>query len=55
MALIVPNLDRISKESPKLGEALKKVQDYTNTNVTPVAGNRTPPPGNFVNPGRPPG
>ena len=36
MPLGIPNLDRISKDEPKVGEALKKVQDYTNT-VAPVA------------------
>lgn len=44
MALQIPNLDRISKENPKLAEALLKVQQYTNTNVTPVNGNKIPPP-----------
>lgn len=53
MPLNLPNLDRIAKENPKLGEALKKVQDYTNINVTPAAGNRIPPPP--TNPGNPQG
>ena len=44
MALVVPNLDRIQKEYPKLGEALLKLQTYTNQNVTPAAGNRLPTP-----------
>ena len=50
MALNIPNLDRIQKENPKLGESLKKIQDYANQNVTPAAGNRTPrPPVNATN------
>lgn len=49
MALNLPNLDRITKVDPKLGETLKRVQDYTNENVTPVAGNKVPkPPVNAV-------
>jgi hypothetical protein len=54
MALIIPSLDKISKLDPKLGEALKKVQDYTNQNVTVAGGNRQVPP-NFVNPTERPG
>ena len=51
MALTIPNLDKIQKLDPKLGEGLKKVQDYTNQNVTSVAGNKaTPPPKALVNP-----
>lgn len=51
MALTIPNVDRLSKDNPKLGEALKKVQDYTNQNVTPAGGNRiAPPPTNPANP-----
>lgn len=44
MALTVPNLDRIQKLDPNLGEALQKIQKYTNANVTQVTGNRVPPP-----------
>ena len=44
MAVTLPNLDRIQKLDPKLGEALKQVQTYVNENVTPVTGNRTPKP-----------
>ena len=44
MALNLPNLDRLQKDSPKLGEALKKIQDYANTNISPAAGNRVAPP-----------
>lgn len=44
MALTIPNLDRVQKADPKLGEALQKIQKYTNTNVTPAPGNRVPPP-----------
>jgi hypothetical protein len=53
VALTVPNLDRIAKDNPKLGELAKKVQDYVNANVTPVAGNRVPAPP--IDPTRPPG
>lgn len=44
MAVTLPNLDRIQKLDPKLGEALQKVQLYTNQNVTQAPGNRTPVP-----------
>lgn len=54
MSLTIPNLDDVSKKDPKLGEALRKVQDFTNLNITPAAGNKVPPPG-FVNPGSPQG
>lgn len=40
----VPNLDRITRESPHLGEAIKKLQDYVTQNVTPVTGNRVAAP-----------
>jgi hypothetical protein len=51
MALSVPNLDRLEKENPKLAETIRKIQNYINANVTPVAGNRVnPPPTNPVNP-----
>jgi len=53
VSLIVPNQDRISKENPKLGEALKKIQDYTNLNISPAVGNRVPPPP--TNPANPQG
>jgi hypothetical protein len=39
MTLVIPNLDIITKIDPKTGEALKKIQDYTITNVTAVPGN----------------
>jgi hypothetical protein len=45
MALTVPNIAQISKESPKVGEALQKEITYINTNVTPAASNTLPPPG----------
>jgi hypothetical protein len=48
MALTIPNLDRIQKVDPKLGEALKQVQSYANLNIKPAAGNRTPKP--FLDP-----
>lgn len=54
MSLTVPNLDRIAKESPKLGEAIQKVQQYANQNVTPVSGNRLSPP-TFLTTTRPAG
>lgn len=44
MALIVPNLDRLTKESPKMGEALKRIQTYVNLNTTVAPGNRLSPP-----------
>lgn len=39
MSLIIPNLDRITKDDVKTGEALKKVQDYTNQAVPAATGN----------------
>jgi hypothetical protein len=51
VALIIPNIDRISKDNPRLGEALLKVQQYTNQNVPAVAGNAVSPP-TFVNPAK---
>ncbi len=53
MALTIPNLTDITKQDVKLGEALKRIQEFTNTNVTPVTGNRIPSPP--TNPSRPPG
>lgn len=44
MALTIPNLDRVQKADPKLGEALQKVQKYINQNTTPATGNRKPKP-----------
>lgn len=52
MALTIPNVDRITKENPKLGEALLKEQDYINKNSPVVPGNRKQPPG-FITPGVP--
>jgi hypothetical protein len=40
MALTLPNLDRVQKSDPKLGEALQKIQNYANLNIKPAAGNR---------------
>lgn len=52
MALTIPNLDKIHKENPKLGEALQKEQTYINKNVPTAAGNKITPP-SFVTPGVP--
>jgi hypothetical protein len=54
VALTIPNLDKIMKVDPKLGEALQKIQSYTNLNVTPVPGNKKQAPA-FTNPGVPRG
>jgi hypothetical protein len=55
MALILPNLDRITKEAPQLGEALTKAQTFINQNVVVVGGTRKAAPTKFVNPTRIPG
>lgn len=55
MSLIIPNVDRISKESPKLGEALLKIQQFTNQNVSPTVGNKVAPPIAISNPAQRPG
>jgi hypothetical protein len=34
MANTIPNLDKITKENPKMGEAVKKLQDISNAGVT---------------------
>lgn len=52
VALTIPNLDRIIKVDPKLGEALTKIQVYENQNVPVVPGNRQKAPG-FISPGVP--
>ena len=44
MAFTIPNLDKLQKQDPKLGEALQKIQNVTNLNVAPAAGNRVPKP-----------
>ncbi len=54
MSLVIPNLDDVSKKDPKLGEALRQIQNYSNLNITPAAGNKQAPPG-FVTPGQPQG
>ena len=54
MALNIPNLDKISKTDPKLGEALQSIKTAINQSVTPVPGNRKSVP-KIVNPGNPPG
>lgn len=45
MALNLPNIAQIAKESPKLGEALQKEQAFINTNVPAGPNNTVPPPG----------
>jgi len=49
MALTIPNLPKIQKEHPEIGEALKTIQTNITQNVTPVQGNRLAPP-TFVKP-----
>lgn len=44
MAVTLPNLDKVQKADPKLGEALQRIQKYVNLNTTPAGGNRTPRP-----------
>lgn len=44
MAVTIPNLDKVQKTDAKLGEAIARVKQYINLNVTPAAGNRTPAP-----------
>jgi hypothetical protein len=44
LALNLPNLDRVVKVEPKLGELLKRIQDYTNQNVATAPGNKVPKP-----------
>jgi hypothetical protein len=44
MAVTIPNLDKIQKGDPKLGEAIARIRQYVNLNVTPEPGNRTPAP-----------
>jgi len=50
VALTLPNVDRIAKTDVQLAEALKKTQDYVNSNVTPAAGNRQAPPPSSIGP-----
>jgi hypothetical protein len=40
VSLIIPSVAKISKENPKLGEALLKIQQYANQNIAAVPGNR---------------
>lgn len=54
MALTLPGLDKITKETPRVGEALTKAQTYINANTPAPKGNRLPAPP-FLNIGRPPG
>lgn len=51
MALSIPNIAEISKAEPRIGEALKKTQNYVTQNTTEAAGNAIPVP-SFVNPGK---
>ena len=44
MAVTIPNLDKIQKVDPKLGEAISSIRQYVNLNTTQAPGNRTPPP-----------
>jgi hypothetical protein len=44
MSLQVRNLVKVELEEPKLGEALKSVQQYVNNNVEQAAGNYQAPP-----------
>jgi hypothetical protein len=53
MSLILPNLPKLQQQDPKLGEALKAVQDFVGRNVATVQGNRKAPP-KFLHPGQPP-
>lgn len=39
MALTVPNVTKLTQDSPRLGEALKEIQTYTNKNVPQIPGN----------------
>jgi hypothetical protein len=50
MAITIPNLDRIQKQAPPLGEALQKIQVYVNNNVSPATGNKVTAP-TFIVPG----
>ena len=40
MSLNVPNIPKLTQDSPRLGEALKEIQSYTNTNVVAKIGNK---------------
>jgi hypothetical protein len=44
MALQIKNIVELTRGSAQLGEALQAVQQYVNTNVTPVKGNLKLPP-----------
>lgn len=49
MAITIPNLPKIQKEHPEIGEAMKTIQTTINQSVVPVPGNRLAPP-TFVKP-----
>jgi hypothetical protein len=51
VALTLPNLDKISSQDQKLGEALQAAQSYIRQNVVQVVGNKKIPP-TFVTPAR---
>jgi hypothetical protein len=56
MSLSVPNKAVITRENPKLGEALSSVETFVNANVAVKAGNlKAPPPTNVANPTQRPG
>jgi hypothetical protein len=55
VAFTVPNLDKIQKDDPKLGEALQKIQKTINQNTNQAPGNRQAPPIGIVNPTQIPG
>jgi hypothetical protein len=40
--LVLPQLADVHLTSPPVGKALQTIQEYINTNVTPVQGNRVP-------------
>ncbi len=56
MAISIPNTPRIrATVDSTVADALTQVTKYINTNVTPVAGTRIPPPTNKTRPITPTG
>lgn len=54
MAVTVPNTNRIRATADTTeADALKKLADYTNQNVTPAAGNKVPVPTAVSHPVKP--